>query len=282
MSVELQELIIHTSRFYCLRRGKVARVSGNAVDVAIKTARCDLSAPSRGQQAEHLRWEIAALKMSRHPNVLELLGTIEHEGRHAVVTPWPDGGDMGEFLLRHSDANRGAIQPQLLQVAEGMEYLHDGTRKASIIVHGNLCIRTVLMKGNGIPVLSDFSLCNMTPDPIQNATRPPREDESGPFGDLTSLAPELVSGLRRTVSTDVYAFGMLVYEAYAGRRPFAEVRPVSAVIRTCAGQRPARGEIRRPDFTDTLWTLTTACWAQEPTVRPKMCEVRRRLEGWRV
>lgn len=180
-----------------------------------------------------------------------------------------------------------------------MEYLHDGTRKPSIIVHGNLCIvrscrpyhrhtdrsprqRTVLMTDSGVPVISDFAFCEMTPDLVRGAARPPREDACGPFGDLTSLAPELVSGLRRTVATDVYAFGMLVYEAYAGRRPFAEVRPISAVIRTCAGQRPARREITRAEFNDSLWALVTACWAQDPTERPSMSEVRRRLEGWRL
>ncbi|KZV97110.1 hypothetical protein EXIGLDRAFT_731634 [Exidia glandulosa HHB12029] len=76
-----------------------------------------------------------------------------------------------------------------------------------------------------------------------------------------------------TCASDVFAFATLVFELYSGFSPFASRSPISAVAALTNGERPGRDEVHRHDLSDLVWSLITACWAQEPFLRPAMGDV---------
>ncbi|EJD40029.1 kinase-like protein [Auricularia subglabra TFB-10046 SS5] len=132
-----------------------------------------------------------------------------------LVSPLMKNGNMVEFLRKKPSANRLKL---MTEVAEGLEYLHVSAR----IVHGDLKGENVLISGEDTAMLCDFGLCTSV--------------EYG--GDATSTnirtrytlcyaAPELLMDsatspssrgvVRRSKTTysDVYAYGMLVYQVRA-------------------------------------------------------------------
>ncbi|EJD37928.1 hypothetical protein AURDEDRAFT_116667 [Auricularia subglabra TFB-10046 SS5] len=93
------------------------------------------------------------------------------------------------------------------------------------------------------------------------------------------MAPELMRDEpeQRGTQTDVFAFGMLIFEVYSGREPFDHLARRSAAVQLAMGRRPARTEISHGDFTLAMWHLVTACWAQDPSERPNMARVAAQL-----
>jgi len=102
-------------------------------------------------------------------------------------------------------------------------------------------------------------------------------------GTVTHLAPEaLQAGSKLTPTVDVYAFGVLMYELYTGRRAYSNQRREKVIEAvTQLGMRPSFPATVPPAFV----RLASACWAAEPEARPEFSEVaaalKRMLDGLR-
>ena len=90
-------------------------------------------------------------------------------------------------------------------------------------------------------------------------------------------APELLRREHYTNSIDVYSFGIVLWEVFAGELPFADLEWASlvesAVLR---GERPHRP---RALPHDALWELMATCWADAAEARPAFDVILRRLQG---
>ncbi|EJD51658.1 kinase-like protein [Auricularia subglabra TFB-10046 SS5] len=182
---------------------------------------------------------------------------------------------LRDHLRINPDANRQAMAYRIAMI---VEHLHSDVH-SQVLVHGNINMDDVCIAGDTV-LLAGLAHCGIEPVIAQPSS--PGGCYYAPPGYITSLAPELVTNVRRTRQTDVYAFGMLVFEMYAGHAPFANLRPgeplrASAMAQLGVGKRPQRSDITRLDFTDRMWELVTACWAQDPAARPSMANVCARL-----
>lgn len=266
--------ITSQTEFYNIQQGTIV-VSEIRKLVAVRSPH-----PDRAIAHDVLSWDSNAHAQLNHVNVLKFYGVINVGSRVCTVSAWAEQGDLREYLKQNAGADRRRI---LLQVATGLEYLHSSSESKPPMVHGNLHVTNVLMQ-NGVPLISDFAYSVYQPSPQQPSRQPNLLDKIGPMGHTTSLAPEIIATGMRTVESDVYALGMLMFEAYAGRGPFSELPlkhgvAFAAVARLGNGYRPQRTAVTRRDFTEDLWRLTTHCWAHDARARPPVPEIRRRLEG---
>ncbi|EJD51648.1 kinase-like protein [Auricularia subglabra TFB-10046 SS5] len=179
--------------------------------------------------------------------------------------------DLREWANQHPEEDHTVL---LRRVAVLLQFLHSVN-----FVHGDLHATNIHLRGEMLSFV-DMKYCGIEPVPAWPSGMTRRL--YAPPGHLPSMAPELVRDELRTAKTDVYAFGMLIFELYAGHSAFSEVRPkdhlrVSAMARLCNSERPGRETIDRADFTDGLWELMTDCWAQDPSARPTMEEIYARL-----
>src|SRR5438128_7976475 len=95
---------------------------------------------------------------------------------------------------------------------------------------------------------------------------------------MSYVAPELLSGGTYSKATDVYAFGMIMWEVNSGRRPFLEIpHNYQLAIRICKGDRPEISESTPQFYHD----LMKKCWDSDPTKRPNAQEIHDVTASWR-
>lgn len=237
--------------------------------------RAILRPQSMGKDMQVLLRETRLLPTLQHPNIIRIVCGLHNVPTFGsgMVLVWAENGSLTSYLKKNQDTER---LPLLRDVAQGIEYLHTLDPP---VVHGDLCCDNVLVSETGSALLTDFGLSGRV------------SGNDAPISDFDDMvvrprysAPELFGNdedISRSPATDVFAFGMVVVEAYTGEPPFphltgstSHAKIIAAIV---AGERPKRTEITRDDFPDYLWDLIEECWASDPDERPSISLVRRRL-----
>ncbi|KZV97114.1 kinase-like protein [Exidia glandulosa HHB12029] len=207
--------------------------------------------------------DIESLSRVQHDNLLPFSGVCRIKEDLCIVTPWAEGGTLAKWLPQHVDANRVQI------VASAMNYLHTPIKEKAAIVHGNLHSANVLMDDKSNAMVCDFGLYGLTPDAYDASIA--WTADSQPRGKYTYMAPELLQqGVPRSANSDMYSFGVLTWEVYAGSPPFPDRGALARMLALSKGERPVRGDVKRADFSDAIWSIVDSCWAHNPAVRPPM------------
>ena len=91
------------------------------------------------------------------------------------------------------------------------------------------------------------------------------------LGTASYMSPEQVKGERATAASDVYAMGVMIYHAIAGRLPFTSDTQIGFLYQH-AEMDPPRPTVRAP-YPASLATVALACLAKDPNQRPTMADV---------
>ncbi|KAJ6524266.1 kinase-like domain-containing protein [Mycena vulgaris] len=200
----------------------------------------------------------------QHKHVLPLIG-IDRESFPSslcMVSPWMKHGTVLKYLTEHG---RDDLLKMLLQIAEGLGYLHSMN-----VVHGDLRGTNILVSDDWNACLADFGLTTVLD--ATSTTTAALTSTAHHAGSTRWFAPELIQPtsfgcdrFTRTPSSDVYAFACVCLELHTGRPPFSGVSPeVAVILKVIAGERPGR-----PDtMSEGLWQLVTAAWAPNFRDRP--------------
>ncbi|KAJ7226454.1 kinase-like protein [Mycena rebaudengoi] len=185
----------------------------------------------------------------RHPNILQFFGANTMDDHPFVVMPLLPYNTR-EFVRARPDFEPLHI---LRDVSLGLDYLH--SRK---ICHGDLKGINVLVEEFGRALLCDFGLARIKAD-ITSRTR--AMSDSVVSGSRNWMAPELLSGSLPRPQSDIYAFGMTLYEVYTGEIPMSTI-PYGDFIELLfkLGVRPDRPEADEcPKMSDGIWDLAERC-----------------------
>ncbi|KAI8468866.1 MAG: hypothetical protein J3K34DRAFT_515013 [Monoraphidium minutum] len=155
----------------------------------------------------------------------------------------------------------------LLDVATSLQYLHDSAN----LVHGDIKLDNILLKSSPssaaglIPKTSDFGLTK-----VMGRESGKEIINTMAAGTITHLAPELlVEGSEITAAVDAYAFGILMWEMYAGQRAFEGVKSDDIIARVIHQQRPTF-----PPGTPPAYALLAGrCWVRGAHHRPSAAEI---------
>ena len=189
-----------------------ARDARLARDVAVKVLLPAVSSdPDRLRRFEQEARAAAALN---HPNILSVFDVGAHEGTVYVVTELLEG----ETLRARLDSGPLPIRRTIeyaVQIARGMVAAH---RKG--ITHRDLKPENLLITRSGLVKILDFGLAKLTEpahqlNGITAATAP-----GFVLGTVPYMSPEQVRGELADHRSDIFSFGVVLYEMLAGRRPF--------------------------------------------------------------
>lgn len=197
----------------------------------------------------------AALFSGRHlPHVVHVHEVVEDGDRLGLVLDLVDGPDLRAVLRTDGRLAPGLACALVSQVAVGLAGTH-----AAGVVHRDLKPENVLVlpEASGwTAYVTDFGIARS----LDAATTTRR---SRLLGTPDYTAPEVVAGAPAGPAADVYAAGVLLFEALAGHRPFRGEHPAAVLEQ----QRSAHPE--RPDgLPDDVWAVVRACLQEDPHDRP--------------
>jgi TolB-like protein len=163
--------------------------------------------------------EARTLASLNHPHILTVHDLGELDGRPYLVTELIDGGTLRTWARAETRTWRQAVD-LLAGVADGLAVAH-----AAGIVHRDLKPENILVSKNGDATLADFGLARLF-EPISGATATPTggrvHTQPGLIvGTIAYMSPEQAAGTPVDARSDVFSFGVVLYEVLSGRQPFA-------------------------------------------------------------
>ncbi|XP_022736968.1 probable serine/threonine-protein kinase PBL19 [Durio zibethinus] len=190
---------------------------GDPIVVAIKKLN------TQGLQG-HKEWlaEVQFLGVVNHPNLVKLLGYCSVDGERGIqrllVYEFMPNRSLEDHLFKRTSTLPWKTRLEImLGAAEGLAYLHEGLEVK--VIYRDFKSSNVLLDENLKPKLSDFGLAR-----------------EGPTGDRTHVstavvgtygyaAPEYVETGHLTIQSDIWTFGVVLYEILTGRRAVDRNRP---------------------------------------------------------
>lgn len=200
-----------------------------AVDLALDRPVAVKSLPRlSADEARRLRAEARAMAAVSHPNLALLLGAESWNGIPVLILEFLAGGTLAERLARGPlDAESALGLGHAL--ARALTHLHEAS-----IVHRDIKPSNIGYAADGTPKLLDFGLARMLtaaqpahpagaelPEIVRDAQPGAGQTASALAGTPLYLAPEAVAGERPGAASDLWALCLVLYEAVAGRHPFA-------------------------------------------------------------
>ncbi|CAH2095151.1 unnamed protein product [Euphydryas editha] len=220
--------------------------------------------------------EMEMMKMiGKHVNIINLLGCCTQDGPLYVIVEYAPNGNLREFLRNHRPGNRyesptedlkekkTLTQKDLVsfsyQVARGMEYL--ASRRC---IHRDLAARNVLVSDDCVLKIADFGLAK---DVHSNDYYRKKTEGRLP---VRWMAPESLYHKVFTTQTDVWSFGVLLWEIMTlGGTPYPTVPGQYMYQHLSAGHRMEKP----PCCSLEIYMLMRECWSFSPGDRPSFTEL---------
>ncbi|XP_077243428.1 calcium/calmodulin-regulated receptor-like kinase 1 [Tasmannia lanceolata] len=162
------------------------------------------------QGEREFQTEVLLLGRLHHRNLVNLVGYCAEKGQHILVYVYMTNGSLASHLYseRHEPLSWNLRVYIALDVARGLEYLHDGA--VPPVVHRDIKSSNILLDWSMKARVADFGLSR------EEMVNPHASNIRGTFG---YLDPEYISTKAFTKKSDVYSFGVLLFELIAGRNP---------------------------------------------------------------
>jgi len=213
---------------------------------------------NRGKMDEFMREVNLMITLPPHPNVVRMYGVSIDGTQPIIVMEYCSGGSLDKLLFdeRKTISNELKIQ-WVNEVALGMCHLHKYN-----IVHRDLAARNILLSHpNPIEAhlkITDFGMSRVLQQDIEGRTM-------NIIGPLRWMAPESIGQQVYSKKSDVWMFGVLVYEIVAQREPHVDIDVNNAaVLIRDQGLTP---EIPRK-CPQKLRQVMEMCWKKQPQQRP--------------
>ena len=271
-------------------------------DVAIKVLPTYfLRNPDRLRRFEQ---EARAAGALNHPNILAVYDVGTHDGAPYLVTELLEGATLRDRLSGGALSSRKAVDCAV-QIAQGLSAAHDKG-----IVHRDLKPENIFICRDGRTKILDFGLAKLTAPESGDATATGLEllDETGKgvvLGTAGYMSPEQVRGEKAGARSDIFSFGVVLYEMLSGQRAFAgqsaadrasailkedppELRAtgrnipaaLDRIVRHCLEKNPEERFQSAHDLAFHLETASPDSEASTGLVAPAQRQKRLRLTAW--
>jgi Tol biopolymer transport system component len=203
--------------------GEVYRATDTRLkrDVAIKVLPAAFTEDK--ERLARFEREAQVLAQLHHPHIASIFGVEESAGVRALVMELVDGDDLTRHIARGPISPDEAI-PIAVQIAEALEAAHGRG-----IVHRDLKPANVKVTQAGDVKVLDFGIAKAfgteagaagETDPLLSPTLTHATEQGVILGTVAYMSPEQARGAPVDRRTDIWAFGVVLFEMLAGRRPF--------------------------------------------------------------
>ncbi|XP_039978255.1 protein tyrosine kinase 2aa isoform X4 [Xiphias gladius] len=229
-----------------------------ALPVAIKTCKNCTSDSVR----EKFLQEALTMRQFDHPHIVKLIGVIT-ENPVWIIMELCTLGELRSFLqVRKYSLDLATLILFAYQLSTALAYL-----ESKRFVHRDIAARNVLVSAVDCVMLGDFGLSRYMEDSSYYKA------SKGKLP-IKWMAPESINFRRFTSASDVWMFGVCMWEILMyGIKPFQGVKNNDVIGRIENGERLAMP----PQCPPTLYSLMTKCWSYDPSKRPRFTELKTQL-----
>uniref|UniRef100_A0A8C5JZD8 Focal adhesion kinase 1 n=1 Tax=Jaculus jaculus TaxID=51337 RepID=A0A8C5JZD8_JACJA len=249
---------IGEGQFGDVHQGVYLSPENPALAVAIKTCKNCTSDSVR----EKFLQEALTMRQFDHPHIVKLIGVIT-ENPVWIIMELCTLGELRSFLqVRKYSLDLASLILYAYQLSTALAYL-----ESKRFVHRDIAARNVLVSSNDCVKLGDFGLSRY----MEDSTYYKASKGKLP---IKWMAPESINFRRFTSASDVWMFGVCVWEILMhGVKPFQGVKNNDVIGRIENGERLPMP----PNCPPTLYSLMTKCWAYDPSRRPRFTELKAQL-----
>ena len=207
-----------------------------------------------------------------HPHICTVYETGDIDGQAYIAMEFVEGRPLSESIPS-GGLPTDAVVRYGIQIADALAHAHKRG-----VIHRDLKTANVVINPDGRAKVLDFGLARRIPTEFEaTATRSSDAHGGGGIaGTLAYLAPEVVLGQNADERSDIWALGVVLYEAAAGELPFKgrnEYDLTAAILREPAAPLP-------PSVPPMVRAIVQRCLAKEPSQRYQQAvEVRAALEA---
>jgi len=202
-----------------------------------------------------------------HPNVVHIYRLGSYQGSPYIAMELVTGRSLRQVIDAGRPPLRRAVE-LMRQVAAGLGAVH-----AMGILHRDLSPNNILVAETGYAKILDFGLSKVS-DQISSLT-----SRGYLVGTLDYVAPEQINGRPSDFRSEIFSFGVMLFEALTGLHPFRAEHPMSRLY-NMAQRAPEPLDEHLPGCPAELRDLSVRCLEKDPDDRPGgMSEVERALNG---
>ena len=163
---------------------------------------------------DRFRQEAQSVARLNHPNIVQVYDFGEDKGFNYIVMEYVPGGTLLNLLGREITLSEAL--PLITQMAEALDYAH-----GQGVVHRDIKPANVILDTDGKPKIADFGLARL----LEASSGFTRSDTV--IGTPEYMSPEQALGRPADERSDLYAFGVLVYQLLLGQTPFRGDTPTA-------------------------------------------------------
>jgi serine/threonine protein kinase len=200
-----------------------------------------------------------------HENLVQYLGCYQSESGIDIVVQHCKGGDL--FTIIHDDRFTLSIDSRidiLLEIAIGMNYLHQNG-----FLHMDLKSKNILLadKKDKKPMISNYGIASVFQNTETFKAFSKHEDETVRF-----KAPETLKYGNFSKESDIYAFGILMWELFSRKVPFDEMKKEDIINFVSGKGRPNMDELDK-ETPKVIINIIKNCFVEDKRKRPNFEEI---------
>uniref|UniRef100_A0A8C2C0U3 Tyrosine-protein kinase n=1 Tax=Cyprinus carpio TaxID=7962 RepID=A0A8C2C0U3_CYPCA len=230
------------------------RLHSDNTPVAVKACRENLPAEHKNK----FLMEARILKQYDHPNIVKLIGVCTQKQPIYIIMELVQGGDFLTFLRTEGHNLKTKMLIKMAEnVVSGMAYL-----ESKKCIHRDLAARNCLVGEESVVKISDFGMSRQEQDGVYSAAGGMKQIP------VKWTAPEALNYGRYTTESDVWSFGVLLWETFSrGVTPYT--------IPHNMNNQQTRDEVERGyrmpapnNCPGEIYALMCQCWQYDPRNRP--------------
>jgi serine/threonine protein kinase len=186
----------------------------------------------------------------------EYYGITQHpeSKNYMIIMNYCESGDLTRYITKDFfNINWYSKLNKLCDIISGLKKIHNVN-----IIHHDYHSGNIFLEASKSPIMGDLGLS-------KSAIESTNDENKEVYGIIPYVAPEVLQGQKYTKASDIYSFGMIMWELMTGRRPFWDKsHDTDLIIEICDGLRP-------PIVTnapESYIKLMKKCWHSDPNKRP--------------
>lgn len=200
--------------------------------VAIKILKPDVVNKDKNL-VERFSREGEALGKLNHPNIVKVLHIVQNDDHQCIIMEMVKGGTLADLIKEESPLPIERILKIALELADALSRAHHLK-----IIHRDIKPANILLAEDGTPRLTDFGVARVGDSKMT--------EDGVVVGTFAYLSPEACRGDVLDSRSDIWAFGVVLYEMLTGNMPFEDTQPAALIHNIMTKAVPPIEQIR-PD-----------------------------------